>query len=147
MEEEQWKYIDEDHRYEISSFGNVRNTKSHRILKQAVQNSGHTFVCLSLNGCRRCTPVQRLVMNAFNPIPNSNAYIIHHKDYNKQNNRIDNLEWVKKTTPFKKPLSQELGSLESMLMNNIREILQEWYDSLLITQLQQSNSDNVIIKV
>ena len=38
--------------------------------------------------------VHRLVLSVFNPIENSNHLEVNHKDENKENNRIDNLEWV-----------------------------------------------------
>lgn len=38
--------------------------------------------------------VHRLVMICFNPIPNYNLYEVNHKDGNKSNNYIWNLEWV-----------------------------------------------------
>lgn len=46
-----------------------------------------------INGKNTNFAVHRIVANAF--IPNPNGYTeVNHKDYNKKNNCVDNLEWV-----------------------------------------------------
>ena len=43
---------------------------------------------------RKFFMVHRLVMETFNPIDNSQLLQVNHKDGNKHNNNINNLEWV-----------------------------------------------------
>ena len=83
-----------DKRYEISTTEpwNFRKIKKSSCLKQHVSNSGylHVWVCSNQS-------VHRLVALQF--IPNDDAEvntIVHHKDGNKLNNALSNLEW---TTP------------------------------------------------
>ena len=45
---EEWKQVSEYENYEVSSYGNVRNKKTGRILKPA-RNGGYLHVSLSSN--------------------------------------------------------------------------------------------------
>lgn len=63
-----------------------------RILKEATQKSGYKFVVLSKKGKTKGYRVHRLIAKTFISNPN-NYKCINHKDENKANNNIDNLEW------------------------------------------------------
>ena len=83
--------------YQISNYGNVRSLNYHRenrihILKQIVDYTGYLFVCLSKNKKRKQFKIHRLVADAFLDNPN-NLPCINHKDENKENNNVSNLEW------------------------------------------------------
>ena len=80
--------------YEVSNMGNVRSLKygKIKILKLAKNKFGYYYVILSKNGKTKHFTVHRLVANAF--IENPNNYPqINHKDENKTNNKVENLEW------------------------------------------------------
>jgi len=63
-----------------------------RVLKTTISKKGYFQISLSLNGTRLHTGVHRLVALAF--IPNTlNLPQVNHKDGNKLNNNIENLEW------------------------------------------------------
>lgn len=105
-QKEEWKDIkDYEGLYQVSNLGNVRsldkeiirknNFKSikikGRILKQ--QNcGGYKVVPLCKNGKECQKKIHRLVAEAFIENPN-NLPIINHKDENKSNNVVENLEW------------------------------------------------------
>lgn len=77
--------------YSISNLGNVRNDKTGRILKYYSKPNGYKQVQLG----RKMVPqyVHRLVATAF--IPNyENKPQVNHKNGNKSDNRVENLEWV-----------------------------------------------------
>ena len=96
--EEQWRPINE--RYEVSNFGNIRSyvdfhgkigTVPH-LLKPHKGNNGYYMIMLYFKNKHKYMPVHRLVATAFIPNPN-NYRCVNHKDENKLNNSVDNLEW------------------------------------------------------
>ena len=95
---ERWKpVVGYEGLYEVSNFGRVRSLNYHRsgkqkILKPLVQTKGYLGFTLYKNGCRKQHKLHRIVAEAF--IPNTdNLPQINHKDEDKTNNRVDNLEW------------------------------------------------------
>lgn len=84
--------------YEVSNTGKVRsnnynNTHTTKELKQRIDRYGYPCIHYSVNGKRIYSTVHRLVATAF--IPNPCEYpAVNHKDANKENNNVSNLEWV-----------------------------------------------------
>lgn len=80
--------------YMISSKGRVKSLKfgKEKILKNLKNTCGYLFVSLCKNGKFKNYLIHRLVASAFIDNPN-NLSQINHKDEDKTNNRIDNLEW------------------------------------------------------
>lgn len=87
----EWKQIQDFPNYEVSSLGNVRNSKTGRVLKQMCKG-GYLFVGLSQNSNGKTTSVHRLVALAFIDNP-ENKPQVNHKDKNRGNNNVSNLEW------------------------------------------------------
>ena len=80
--------------YQVSNLGRVKSLKynKERILKIANGTDGYKIVGLTYNSKRKTFKVHRLVAQAF--IPNPNEYPqVNHKDEDKGNNKVDNLEW------------------------------------------------------
>lgn len=80
--------------YEVSNLGNVRSTsyKGVRILKPAKLKNGYLNVifCIKQNKVHKL--VHRLVAETFLSNPN-NFEQVNHKNGNKEDNRVTNLEW------------------------------------------------------
>lgn len=92
---EEWVIIGIAPNYSVSNFGNIRNNKTFRIMKPKLLR-GYQYVCLRKDGKNLCKQVHRLVAIAF--IKNDyNKPFVNHKDYNRSNNRVDNLEWCSKS--------------------------------------------------
>ena len=101
---EEWRPIAEfDGEYEVSNLGRVRSMKKYRgqtgrIMPQTQQPSGRNgelryfAVMLWHNNKAYCRKVHRLVAEAFIPNPD-NLPQINHKDGNRANNQVSNLEW------------------------------------------------------
>lgn len=89
-----WKPIkDFEGHYQVSNFGRVKSIKFGKeiILKQNIRR-GYYYVGLSKNGKVKYFQVHRLVAEAF--LPNTdNLPQVNHKDENKLNNNVDNLEF------------------------------------------------------
>lgn len=93
---EEWKDIKGyEGFYQISNLGRVKSLyfNKEKILKPS-SPKGYLQITLHLRGEVKTKPIHRLVMEAFNPIDGMNNYDVNHKDENKTNNRIDNLEWM-----------------------------------------------------
>lgn len=94
--------------YEVSDCGLVRSNR--RILKPTINKKGYEVVYPSnkrKEGYKTSCLVHRLVAEAF--IPNSdNKPQINHKDGNKRNNQIENLEWVTNEENHKHKLENNL---------------------------------------
>ena len=97
MEKEIWKdVVGYEDLYRVSNYGQVWSNRRQRLLKQEKNRLGYMIVFLSSNNKRKAFCVHRLVAIAF--IPNPNSYReINHKDENKGNNYVDNLEWCTRT--------------------------------------------------
>lgn len=86
--EERFVILDNHPDYEISNTGIVREFKSKRVKQQTNSNKGYKLICL--NGKQYL--VHRLVASTFIPNP-ENYPQVNHKDENKTNNSVNNLEW------------------------------------------------------
>ena len=88
----EWREVKEYNHYEVNQFGEIRHRIRKKILKPRI-NNGYQYVNFKINGKNVNFSVHRIVANAF--IPNPNGYTeVNHKDYNRSNNCVDNLEWV-----------------------------------------------------
>lgn len=102
FDDEVWKTIDGFEDYEISNFGRCRSIDrtdangkrkiKGKILTERYDTKGYVQYALRSNKKIYAKRAHRLVAEAFIPNPN-NLPQINHKDENKLNNRVDNLEW------------------------------------------------------
>ena len=80
--------------YEVSDKGRVKSVKfgKERILKPRRTPQGYLLVCLCKNGEIKQCLVHRLIAQTFIPNPD-NLPQVNHKDEDKENNSVQNLEW------------------------------------------------------
>ena len=79
--------------YDINEKGQIYSHKTNKFLTGYIDNTGYRIVLLTVEGKKKNYLVHRLVAQTF--IPNENNLpIVNHKDGNKLNNVVDNLEWV-----------------------------------------------------
>lgn len=106
MDEEIWKKIDEFENYEISTYGRIRSLprlkKNHNSINSYISkgrilkintNSRYSLVSLKIKGKQFSRTIHRLVAKAFIPNP-ENKPEVNHKDFNRHNNYLFNLEWA-----------------------------------------------------
>lgn len=108
---EQWKKIN-DFEYEVSSYGRVKSLereawnghkwhiKKERILKNRGGNGSNNYQYITLcnDGIYKKEYIHRLVAMHF---LDKTANEVNHKDGNKLNNNVDNLEWVTRSQNIK----------------------------------------------
>lgn len=87
-----WKTVSSNPRYEVSDKGEVRTIATGRIKAYKVDRYGYAVVCLAEDGKRTYPTIHRLVAEAFIPNPDGLPQV-NHKDENKLNNSVENLEW------------------------------------------------------
>lgn len=117
--------------YEITTDGFIfsvdRYTKDGKHLKRkeikgGKFSNGYEFVCLRKNGKNHNCLKHRLIAQAFIPNPN-NLPCVNHKDGNKQNNSIENLEWC--TQSYNLNHAVEIGLVESQCKIRRKVILKK----------------------
>lgn len=89
--------------YQISNLGRVKSlfgwngheyVKREKILKLNETADGYLKVSLFDNTKRKQWYVHRLILSVFYPVINMDELQVNHIDENKDNNNIENLEWV-----------------------------------------------------
>lgn len=92
MKDEEWMQV-EGWPYSVSDQGRVRNDRTGHVLRPAKHNCGYRHVALCEGKKRRRAYVHHLVLEAFvSPRPEGEE--TNHKNGNKADNRLANLEWV-----------------------------------------------------
>lgn len=98
---EEWRrliYNSEDYGdfYLVSNYGRIKNTKTKYIRTPSLDKKrGYYYICISLgnDSFKKYIKIHRAVACTF--IPNIyNLPQVNHKDGNKENNYVENLEWV-----------------------------------------------------
>lgn len=119
---EMWKLVDEMKTYEVSNKGNVRKKlkNGYNYLKPFKDKDGYLKVCLCENQRRIYRFVHRLVGIAF--IENKdNKPTINHKDGNKTNNNVENLDWATNKEQNKHALNMGLRNMKNSGCSKIVE--------------------------
>ena len=79
--------------YLIYDDGRIYSKDREIFLKCSANNNGYKICSLHYNGKVYRDSVHKLVAKVYLDNPN-NLPQVHHKDYNRQNNHISNLEWI-----------------------------------------------------
>ena len=166
-----WKPVkDFEKVYMISNFGNIKRlekiiirknpknkntlikyTYKEKLLSLKNDKDGYKFIILCDNGRRKVSRIHRLVAEAFLDNPN-NYPIINHKDENKSNNHIDNLEWctIKYNTNYKNSiLKRSISQGKPVIYNNnfyysigIAAKLNNTYPSKIYNECRYNKNNN-----
>lgn len=124
IKDEFWKNIDGyDGKYQISNAGRVRSYQPQYVINKGYVNTGvhfmkpndnghgYKYVDLNGNGFRDRRYVHRLVAEYFLPDGFKTGMEVNHKDGDKSNNRLSNLEWLT-------PLDNKKHAIRSGLVDN-----------------------------
>lgn len=101
--EESWKDIKGyEGYYQVSTLGRIKSLE--RIINEngkyikpekilSIKCCWYAQICFSINGIKKTKKIHKIVAEAFIDNPN-NKKCVNHKDGNKANNNVSNLEWV-----------------------------------------------------
>lgn len=124
--QEEWRIIEEAPNYEVSNLGNVRNKKLKKPVRAFPNNAGYYQVVIRNNNKSLYRLVHRLVAIAFIPNP-ENYNEINHKDFDKENNTVDNLEWVSHTMNMKYNINRLTSEdrLISLITKEVSKVIKD----------------------
>mgnify|MGYP002516354426 CR=1 FL=1 len=81
--------------YYVRDDGTIYSEQTNKILSPQLDKNGYEKIqMMSTDGKRHRYSVHRLVLENFAPVENMASLQVNHKDGNKRNNKLDNLEWV-----------------------------------------------------
>lgn len=94
MKNEIWKdVLGYEGLYKVSNLGRIKSLYTGKVLAKRIDTSNYIHVVLYKNKIKKTYRVHRLVAEAFIPNPKKLPFV-NHRDENRQNNIVDNLEWV-----------------------------------------------------
>lgn len=158
-----WETIRNFSKYEVSTYGNVRNKDTKKNLKCCLKGGYPSLTIQNDEGKRKPCKAHRLVALQFIPNP-ENKYTVNHKDHNKSNNNINNLEWatITEQNRHKRKVSKEVQRLISSrkvwrinkdtgekieLYETIRDAAKWVFDNNLTTVKEFNNGNNIKTKI
>ncbi len=125
----QWKDVEGYEEYfKISNKGQVFSKRTNKILKLGLSKSGYCVLTTKVKGKYLCIKVHRLVAKAFLEAPAQNLLDmadktfygivpVNHKDCDKLNNNVENLEWCSHSENTKHALANGLHFIAKGALN------------------------------
>lgn len=144
MQEEIWKDISGyEGLYQISNLGRVKSKR--KILKPI--NGEYLHVGLSKNGIQTTKLIHRLVAENFIDNPN-NLPQVNHKDENKHNNCVNNLEWITFKENMNYGTKQDRESIIKTKYNVLQydlegNFIKKWFNLREITKNTNYKKSNI----
>lgn len=133
--------------YQISNLGNVKSFYKGRtyIKKCTLGSRGYLFVNLSKNKKNKAFRVHRLVAKEF--LPNPNNYLeVNHRNGNKLNNCVDNLEWCSRSYNVSHAWKNKLnkGASKKVLQYDLHNnLIAEFISSSEASRVLHINGGNI----
>lgn len=126
---EQWKdVINYEEYFQVSNTGKILSKRTGKFLKLQVSRTGYSVLNSKINRKYICLKVHRLVAEAFLEKPSDELLLkasktfygivpVNHKDCNKLNNNIENLEWCSHSENTKHAIANGLHFIARGALN------------------------------
>ena len=82
-----------EERYAATKDGRIWSYKRKKFLAPCADKDGYLKIVL-YDGSRKTIPIHRVVLMTWDPVEDMEKLQVNHKDENKKNNCLDNLEWM-----------------------------------------------------
>ena len=126
--------------YAVTSCGRVWSYRNERFLKPKCEKNGYLRVQLCKNGEVKTYSLHRLVAQAYLPNPD-NLPQVNHKDENKANNCLQNLEWCDQK------YNHNYGTINERISNSLKiPILQYDLDGNFIREWPSATDVGIEVK-
>jgi hypothetical protein len=132
--------------YSVSNQGDMRNDVSGLILSQHMRN-GYKSVCISINNKRQTVNIHPIVAEMF--LTKIEGHIVNHKNGNKTDNRVENLEWVSRKDNTKHAIASGLSKPHPKSVDQYGPDLKyiATYESILVAAEKTGANDRHISAV
>jgi ribosomal protein L18 len=139
---EEWKDIKGfGNFYKISNYGRVKNEVS-KILRTYLDSNGYIQARFTYDKNKKSASVHRLVALYF--LENENNHIeVNHKDGNKKNNNVNNLEWCSRSENLKHAYKTGLKIAPKGTQNNQSKLNEEQVKKILTDKSKNKKFTNV----
>lgn len=135
---------------EITRSDNIKIKYKEKEIKSFKDKDGYLCVSLMNNGKQKTYKIHRLIAETFIPNPN-NLPCVNHKDGNKQNNCVSNLEWCSYSWNNKHAYANNLKKRKkfSTKKRKIKYVIEEknfYYNSITEASIKLKCNKGMIIK-
>ena len=89
-----WKVLPSNPYYMVSDDGQIKSLRRDKVLSPKRNHDGYLRIQIWKKGSCRFVSLHRLIAEAFLPRPEGVNIVVNHKNGDKTDNRICNLEWV-----------------------------------------------------
>lgn len=159
--DEQWLpmakfYPNQQDYYFISNYGRVFSTFHNSLVRVRPNRNGYMYINIGLKDTSRVNvALHRAILATFNPISNYELLDVNHKDGNKANNCLYNLEWSTRSENVKHAFDSGLSKKGSdhpnsiyteKLVHQICYYLEQGYSGPQIIELTNMNNYKSAIK-
>lgn len=126
--------------YTINELGEIKNQNTGNIIKHKVERNGYIRVSLmKKQGGTTYISLHRALMMAFKPVQNMEKLQVNHINGNKQDNNLNNLEWVTSKENIRHAWKTELASAQKIQGEKTNFAHNTEQDALKVISLLKTN--------
>lgn len=122
-----------DGMYLVNQSGDIYSVRSNKTMKPKITKDGYYYTAIRRNGKIAWIKYHRIVAEVFISNPDG-LETVNHKDGNKQNNTVDNLEWANRSMQMfhayahglKKPMRGEENHASKLTREQAEEIRRKY---------------------